>query len=133
MTPEEFEQIYKQNKDLNWNYDFLSSCPYISWSIVRNNLGNPWNFKKLSANQAITWEMVDDTPFLVWDWIELSKNPNMTFEIIKENIGYNWDFRILYERFSDEQMDVLYKEKDYYNSLDHEYYSDSECDGYDSF
>ena len=136
ITSEKFEEIYKENSNLNWNYDFLSECSYISWSIVRFNLHRPWNLKKLSANPVITWEIVKETPYLRWDWDGLSQNPSMTFDIILKNSRQSWNLDILFERFSDEQMDLFYKERDSYidnNSLQLSD-SDSDCDdGYDSY
>lgn len=136
MTPEEFEEIYKQNSHLNWNYDFLSECSYISWPIVRFNLQKPWNLKKLSANPIITWEIVEDTPFLRWDWEGLSQNPSMTFDIILRNCRHMWDLDILAQRFSEEQMDLFYKERDSYidnNSLEFSFTESDYDDGYDSY
>lgn len=128
INPEDFEQLYKES-NLNWNYDFLSECSYITWNMVRNNLDKPWNFKKLSRNSIITFDMVDSTSFLIWDWDELSYNPNMTFEIVQENIRENWNLSILSERFTHEEIDKLYTMKESYI----EHYSDSDSDyGYDS-
>ena len=114
ISTDNFEEFYESFKDLNWDYEFLSQCNYITWNIVRNNLNKPWNLKLLSSNNIITFEMVEDTPFLRWDWDSLSENPKMSFDIIYKNIHYPWNFNILKNRFNEINYTTLLQQKENY-------------------
>jgi hypothetical protein len=117
MNPMEFEEIFERDKELLWNYDFLSNCNYITWNIVRNNLCKPWNWKKISRNKIVTIEHVLDTPFLLWDWDELTLNENMTFDIIIKHIRQPWNTDILVQKLTDEQLEEFYTIKEETNSI----------------
>lgn len=126
MNPKEFEEIYETTKELHWDYDFLSSCNYITWNMVRNNLNKPWNFKKISRNSIVTIDIVLDTPFLRWDWNELTLNKNMTFDIIKNNIRLPWNSYLLTQKLTPEEL------KQFYN-IRESLVDTSSIDSYDSY
>jgi hypothetical protein len=108
MNPVEFEKVFETCTDLNWNYDFLSTCNYITWKIVRNNLNKPWNFKKISRNKIVKIEDVLDTPFLNWNWDELTLNDNMTFDVIKNNPRQLWNMETLEKKLTEKQLKEFY-------------------------
>lgn len=108
MKSVEFEEIFESNSDLIWDYDFLSSCNYLTYKLVRNNLNRPWNLKKISRNNNITIDDIIDSPFIRWDWKELTLNESMTFEIIKDNPMHPWNTDILKEKLTDEQLQEFY-------------------------
>jgi hypothetical protein len=126
MTLENFEEVFESTKDLDWDYEFLSTCNYITWSMVRNNLNKPWNLKKLSSNPIITLDIVLDNPFLRWDWDELTLNSNMTFEIIKNNVRQPWSIEKLEEKLTPEQLEEFYDIRD-------SYIDNNSIDSYDSY
>lgn len=126
MTPLEFEEVFKSSKDLNWNYDFLSSVNYITWNIVRNNLNKPWNLNKLSRNPIVNIDIVLDNPFLKWNWTELTLNTNMTFDIIKNNPRNPWDMEILKDKLTKEQLHELLEIRD-------SFIDNNSIDSYDSY
>ena len=90
ISTDNFEEFYESFKDLNWDYEFLSQCNYITWNIVRNNLNKPW------------------------DWDSLSENPKMSFDIIYKNIHYPWNFNILKNRFNEINYTTLLQQKENY-------------------
>lgn len=129
MKPQEFEEVFKNSKDLNWDYDFLSSVNYITWNMVRNNLHKPWNLTKLSKNPIVTLDIVLDNPFLRWNWTELTKNENMTFNVIKENPRQPWDIDVLQTKLNKDEYEAFINIRDSYidnNSIE-------SYDSYDSF
>lgn len=126
MTVDNFEEVFETTKDLDWDYDFLSSCNYITWNMFRNNLNKPWNLSKISKNSIITIDIVIDNPFIRWDWESLTLNPNMTFDIIKENIKQPWNIEQLKEKLTSEQLEEFY---DIRNS----YIDNNSIDSYDSY
>lgn len=126
MTVDNFEEVFETTKDLDWDYDFLSSCNYITWNMFRNNLNKPWNLSKISKNSIITIDIVIDNPFIRWDWESLTLNPNMTFDIIKENIKQPWNIEKLQEKLTPKQLEEFY---DIRNS----YIDNNSIDSYDSY
>lgn len=129
MDSVQFEELFETSKDLDWDYDFLSSCNYITWNMVRHNLNKPWNLDKISRNKIITIEIVLDNQFLRWNWKELTLNENMTFEVIKNNPRCQWDIDVLSDKLTNEQLMELYTIRDSFidnNSID-------SYDSYDSY
>ena len=112
MNQIQFEELFESNKGLSWDYEFLSSCNYITWNVFRNNLNKPWNLKKISRNKIIKIEHVLDTPFLRWDWDELTLNESMTFDVIKNNPREPWNTNILQEKLTTEQLEKFYYIRD---------------------
>ena len=45
-----------------WNYDYLSENPNITWDIVLANPDKAWNYACLSMNPNITWDIVSANP-----------------------------------------------------------------------
>jgi hypothetical protein len=118
---EMFESIFENNKELIWDYEFLSSCNYITWNIFRNNLNKPWNIEKISRNNIITIDNVLDSPFLRWDWEQLTLNESMTYEIIKHNHKQPWNITRLEEKLSVKELKEFYSIRDSFidnNSID---------------
>lgn len=129
MNPIQFEEIFESDKELSWNYEFLSSCNYITWKIFRNNLNKPWNLTKICRNKIITIDNVLDSPFLRWDWDQLTLNESMTFEVIKSNPRQPWNMDILAQKLTSEQLKEFYAIRDSFidsNSID-------SYDSYDSY
>ena len=112
MDSLQFEELFETSKDLKWDYDFLSSCNYITWKIVRNNLNKPWNLDKISRNTIVTIDIVIDTPFLRWNWKELTLNENMTFDVIKQYPRQPWDIDILSSKLNKEELEEFYNIRD---------------------
>jgi hypothetical protein len=125
MNPIQFEEIFESDKGLSWDYDFLSSCNYITWNIFRNSLVKPWNLKKISRNKIIKIEHVLDTPFLRWDWDELTLNESMTFDVIKSYPRQPWNTYILDQKLTFEQLENFYAIRD-------SFIDTSSVDSYDS-
>jgi hypothetical protein len=126
MNSVQFEKMFESDKGLPWDYEFLSSCNYITWSIVRNNLNKPWNLKKICRNKIIKIEDVLDSPFLRWDWDELTLNENMTFDIIKNYPTQPWNIDILEEKLTCEQLQQFYTIRD-------SFIDSSSINSYDSY
>lgn len=126
MNPIQFEEIFESDKGLSWDYEFLSSCNYITWNIVRNNLNKPWNLKKISGNKIIKIEDVLDSQFLRWDWDELTLNENMTFEVIKSYPTQPWNMTILEQKLTFEQLEKFYTIRD-------SFIESSSVESYDSY
>lgn len=126
MNPLQFEELFENSKDLNWDYNFLSSCNYITWKMVRNNLNKPWNLDKISRNKIVTIDIVLDNPFLRWNWVELTQNENMTFEVIKNNPRCSWDIDILSNKLTNEQLLEFYDIRD-------SFIDNNSVDSYDSY
>lgn len=126
MNAVEFEELFENSKDLNWDYDFLSSCNYITWNIFRNNLNKPWNLYKICKNKIVTIDIVLDTPFLRWDWEALTLNENMTFEVIKNHPRQPWDMDVLQEKLTINQLEEFYSIRD-------SFIDDNSIDSYDSY
>jgi hypothetical protein len=126
MNSSNFEELFDTTKDLNWNYDFLSSCTYITWSMVRNNLNKPWNLKKLSRNTIITIDIVLDNPFLRWNWVELTLNENMTFDVIKNYARQPWDIEALTTKLTSTELQEFYDIRD-------SFIDNNSIDSYDSY
>jgi hypothetical protein len=126
MNPLEFEKVFENTKYLDWDYDFLSSCNYITWNMFRNNLNKPWNLSKLCKNCIITIDIVIDNSFIRWDWESLTLNPNMTFEVIKENCQQPWDINILEKKLTLEQLEEFYNIRD-------SFIDNNSIDSYDSY
>jgi hypothetical protein len=129
MTQLQFEQLFESNKELLWDYEFLSNSNYITWNMIRNNLNKPWNLKKISRNKIITIEHVLDSPFLRWDWDELTLNENMTFDVIIKHIRKPWSTDLLEQKLTLEQLDEFYSIREDNNSI----ISDNSYDSYDSY
>jgi hypothetical protein len=108
MNQNQFEEIFESDKELSWDYEFLSKCNYITWNIFRNNLNKPWNLTKISRNKIATIDNVLDAPFLRWDWEQLTLNESMTFEVIKSNPGQPWDMDILAKKLTSVQLEEFY-------------------------
>ena len=89
----------------NWNYDWLSQNPNITWEIIKENSKKPWNFNLLSLNSNITWKIIKDNPYAlqsechnfwnIWNYWSLSKNSNITFQIVKDNPDISWNYNYL--------------------------------------
>ena len=126
MNQIQFEELFESNKGLSWDYEFLSSCNYITWNIFRNNLGKPWNLKKISRNKIIKIEHVLDTPFLRWDWDELTLNESITFDVIKSYPRQPWNTDILEQKLTVEQLEKFYTIRD-------SFIDTSSVDSYDSY
>jgi hypothetical protein len=126
MKPIQFEEIFESDKGLAWDYDFLSSCNYITWKIFRNNLGKPWNLHKICKNKIITIDIVLDNTFLRWDWKALTLNENMTFDVIKSYPRQPWDTDILKQKLTVEQLEKFYTIRD-------SFIDSSSIDSYDSY
>ena len=124
----EFEKYYTDNPNLIWDYEVLSSCNYISWKIIRNNLHKPWNLNILSKSTIITFEMIQDTPFLRWNLDAISENSNMTFDVIYDNIYHTWNFDILRNRFTEIEYNKLVECKQNYIDNESEYDSSDDDD-----
>ena len=107
LDPAEVENIYEMTKDCDWDYNFLSRFPHITWKMVRNNLNKPWNMATLSQNRIITWDIICENPYIKWNWTGITKNPNITFDIINENIEYPWNFDILKYIFPENDYEQL--------------------------
>jgi hypothetical protein len=76
----------------NWQYDYLSENPNITWDYVRAHLDKDWDFSGLSGNPSITWEIIKNNPTYPWDEYCLSFNPNITWEIVQANPDYPWQY-----------------------------------------
>lgn len=85
------------NCNLELNYNYLSRCENISWSIIKANPNKPWNFTYLSKNPSITWNIIKSNYDKPWDFEYVSKNPNITWEIVSENPNKPWNYRYLSE------------------------------------
>lgn len=129
MDSLQFEELFESSKDLNWDYNFLSSCNYITWNMVRNNLNKPWNLDKISRNKIVTIDIVLDNPFLRWNWTELTLNENMTFDVIKNNSRCPWDIDVLPNKLTNEQLLEFYNIRDSF--IDNN--SVTSYDSYDSY
>ena len=84
--------IVKANLDKKWDYEFLSENSNITWDIVKANPDKPWSYENLSSNPNITWDMVQNNPNIFDNYIWLSKNPNITWDIVKANPDKRWNY-----------------------------------------
>jgi hypothetical protein len=73
--------IVKNNPDKEWNYDWLSINPNITWKIVQNNPDKEWNYDWISSNPNITWKIVNNNPDKKWNYDRLFENPNIASSI----------------------------------------------------
>ena len=78
------------NKD--WNWDFLSQNPNITFEFILQHPDKDWDWGVLSENPNITFEQVLQNPDKPWDFYCLSENPNITFENVLQYSDKPWNW-----------------------------------------
>ena len=90
-------QFISNNMDKDWEWEWLSENPNITWEIVEANPDKPWDWYGLSSNPNITWEIVEANPDKPWKWYRLSSNK---FTKEKEII----ELRLKHQEFVQEEL-----------------------------
>ena len=83
--------IIQDNKDIPWNWKYISLNPNITFEIIQENPSHSWDWHNISKNPNITWKIIQDNKYKPWDWSGVSQNPNITWDIIINNLEKKWD------------------------------------------
>jgi hypothetical protein len=101
------ENDIRKYKEIEWNYNLLSSNCNISWEFVLENIDYKWNFAMLFSRPTNTWEKIKEMGKLISEDFDeknildnfdertiqfISSNPNITWNIINANLHESWNW-----------------------------------------
>lgn len=72
-----------------WDWNFISSNPNITWEYIQNNPQMKWDWCGISINPSVTWEIIQDNNKIKWHWHNVALNPNITFDILESRSEFS--------------------------------------------
>lgn len=81
--------------DPRWEWEWVSSNPYISSAFIERYIHKLRHFARLSAHPNLTWDIVRAHPDKPWEFYHLTIHPNISWDIIRENPTLPWYYGLL--------------------------------------
>lgn len=69
---------------INWDFNYVSVNPNVTWEIIQSHPQYAWNYKLMSENPNITLDIMEQHPEYNWNIRNFCKNPNITLEFLQK-------------------------------------------------
>lgn len=97
--------------DFKWNFDILSSNPYVTLATLKKFEHADWNYTTLSKHPNFSWNWVRELPSMPWDMRILIEHPNFSWNWVCEFPNRNWNWHILSQKINDIEIVKKFPDK----------------------